>query len=144
MDNVLVDFDSGIARLPDYRRKEFEGNFDNVPGIFDLMDPIEGAIDSYKELSQLFDTYVLSTAPWDNSSAWMHKADWIKRFLGKEAYKRLILSHHKNLLMGDFLIDDRTARGVDKFQGEHIHFGTKSFPDWATVVEYLRPFSDKN
>ena len=60
-----------------------------------------------------------------------------KKFLHKEAYKRLIFSHHKNLNKGDYIIDDRTKRGVDKFDGEHIHFGTEKFPDWDTVIKYL-------
>lgn len=56
----------------------------------------------------------------------------------KSAYKRLILRHHKNLSNGDFLIDDRLKNGVDRFKGEHIHFATPEFPDWETVVSYLR------
>lgn len=40
-------------------------------------------------------------------------------------------------MIGDYLIDDRIANGVDKFQGEHIHFGTSKFPDWKTVVSYI-------
>jgi hypothetical protein len=43
------------------------------------------------------------------------------------------------LLRGDFIVDDRTRRGVDRFEGEHVHFGTERFPNWATVLEYLRP-----
>ena len=57
---------------------------------------------------------------------------------GKSAHKRLILSHHKNLNHGDFLVDDRTKNGVDKFQGMHIHFGTPLFPDWITVTRFLK------
>ena len=65
------------------------------------------------------------------------KLKWVKQYLGEVAYKRLILSHHKNLNMGDFLIDDRTKNGVSEFIGEHIHFGTESFPNWLAVKEYL-------
>jgi len=97
-----------------------------------------GAIDSFIELTNHFETYVLSTAPWDNPSAWSDKLLWIKKYLGKLAFKRLILTHHKNLNTGDYLIDDRTARGADLFSGEHIHFGTKKFPNWPSVMKYLR------
>ena len=102
------------------------------------MDPIPGAIAAYEELSTLFDTYILSTAPWGNPSAWSDKLLWVKEYLGKPAYKRLILSHHKNLNDGDFLVDDRLKNGVDRFKGEHIHFATPEFPDWGTVVSYLK------
>ena len=52
-------------------------------------------------------------------------------------YKQVILSHHKNLNQGDYLIDDRTANGAGKFKGKHIHFGTEKFPDWESVLKYL-------
>jgi 5'-nucleotidase len=137
MDNVLVDFESGIARLPAEIVQSFEGRLDEVPDIFSMMRPIDGAIEGYAVLARRFDTYILSTAPWENASAWRDKLGCVKTHLGADAYKRLILTHHKNLNVGDYLIDDRTKNGVDRFQGEHIHFGTPRFPDWPSVVEYL-------
>ncbi|MGY9059847.1 MAG: 5' nucleotidase, NT5C type [Candidatus Puniceispirillales bacterium] len=137
MDNVLVDFKTGIDRISSYNKKEYEGRYDEVPDIFSLMDPMKGAIDSYNQLSSQYDTYILSTSPWDNPSAWQDKILWVKKYLEKSAYKRLILSHHKNLNRGDYLIDDRLKNGADKFIGEHIHFGTEQFPDWKSVLIYL-------
>lgn len=138
MDNVLVDFPSAIHRLPIEVVQEYEDRLDEVPGIFAIMDPMQDAIESFTELAGLFDAYILSTAPWGNPSAWSDKLEWVKRHLGPPAYKRLILSHHKNLNTGHFLIDDRTKNGVDRFVGEHLHFGTAEFPDWQAVVSYLR------
>lgn len=137
MDNVLVDFQSGIDRLSEKTQNTYEGRLDEVPGIFSLMDPMEGAVEAYHWLAGNFDTYILSTAPWGNPTAWTDKLNWVKQYLSEPAYKRLILSHHKNLVMGDFLIDDRTARGVDRFTGMHIHFGTEKFPDWNEVRAFL-------
>lgn len=138
MDNVLVDFESGIARTPQATIAEYEGRLDEVPGIFAKMDPVPGAVAAFTELSALFDTYVLSTSPWENPSAWSDKLLWVKRHLGVPAYKRLILTHHKDLNRGDFLVDDRTKNGAGRFAGEHVHFGTEAFPDWPAVVAYLR------
>lgn len=138
MDNVLVDFRTGIARSAPELLTQFDGHLDDIPGIFDRMDPVAGAVEAFGELAQLFDTYILSTAPWDNPSAWSDKLIWVKRHLGTPAYKRLILSHHKNLNDGHFLIDDRTKNGADRFRGEHIHFATPAFPDWASTVAYLK------
>ena len=137
MDNVLVDFTSAFSKIDPKLLKMFEGRLDEVPNIFSQMDPIKGAIDAYILLSNEFDTYLLSTAPWENSSAWSDKVDWVKKNLGKAAYKRLILSHNKNVNIGDYLIDDRTANGAGQFKGEHIHFGTEQFPDWDSVLKYL-------
>ena len=137
MDNVLVDFASGIARLDPATVQTYVGRLDEVPGIFALMDPMPGAVAAFTTLAQHFDTYLLSTSPWENPSAWSDKLLWVKTHLGEVAYKRLILTHHKNLNCGDYLIDDRTKNGVDQFQGEHIHFGTAQFPDWSAVLTYL-------
>lgn len=138
MDNVLVDFASGIARLPDHVVKEHEGRLDEVAGIFSLMKPIPQAIEAFNELAVLFDTYILSTSPWENPSAWSDKLKWVKQHLGTSAYKRLILSHHKHLNYGDFLVDDRQKNGADRFLGELLLFGSEAFPGWASVLEYLR------
>lgn len=138
MDNVLVDFPSGIARLPADVAAKYGDDLDEAPGIFSLMDPMPGAIEAYKELADKFDTYILSTSPWKNPSAWSDKLCWVQEHLPELAYKRLILSHHKNLNVGDYLVDDRTRNGADKFDGEHIHFGTAAFPGWPEVLEYLR------
>ena len=53
------------------------------------------------------------------------------------AHKRLILSHHKHLNRGDYLIDDREKNGAKEFTGKLILFGGEKFPDWKSVVEYL-------
>lgn len=137
MDNVLVDFPSGIARLDADTLAAFKERLDEVPGIFSLMDPMPGAVDAYRQLADQFDTYILSTAPWQNPSAWSDKLLWVKEHLGNRAHKRLILSHHKHLNHGDFLVDDRTKNGADRFSGEHIHFGTERFPGWPEVLGYL-------
>ena len=140
MDNVLVDFKTGISKLSKNTTEEFEGHLDDVPGIFNLMEPMKGAIEAFNELSQSekYDVYILSTAPWDNPTAWSDKLKWVKKYLGKNGYKRLILSHHKNLNAGDYLIDDRTKNGADKFKGEHIHFGQDKFPTWGQVLEFFK------
>jgi len=137
MDNVLVDFRSGVARLEQALVRAYEGRLDEVPGIFALMDPVPGALEAFRALAGPFDAYVLSTAPWENPSAWSDKLLWVKRHLGECARKRLILTHHKDLNAGDYLVDDRTKNGVERFRGEHIHFGTPLFPDWPSVVAYL-------
>ena len=137
MDNVLVDFSSGIELTTESIQVEYEGRLDEIPGIFALMKPLSGAISSFVKLSQIYDTYILSTAPWKNPSAWSDKNLWVRKYLGESAYKRLILSHHKNLNYGDFLIDDRKANGAELFTGKHILFGSKEYPNWEAVCNYL-------
>jgi 5'(3')-deoxyribonucleotidase len=102
------------------------------------MIPIPGAIEGYNKLNKLgHDVYILSTAPWENPSAWSDKLIWVKKYIGKIAHKKLILSHNKNLNKGDFLIDDRIANGAGDFKGELIRFGSEKFPNWDSVINYF-------
>ncbi len=139
MDNVLVDFETGIAQLSDEERKIYDGRYDEVPNIFAKMQPKEGAIEAVRALIQVYDVYILSTSPWNNPSAWSDKLEWVKRYLDVEMYKRLILSHHKDLNRGDYLIDDRIKNGAIKFNGELILFGSNRFPNWRAITDYLLP-----
>ena len=144
MDNVLVDFPSGIAKTPESIQRAYVDRLDEVPGIFALMDPVPGAIESFNELAELFDTYILSTSPWGNDTAWSDKLNWVKKYLGEKATKRLILSHHKNLNLGHYLIDDRPNNGAKDFMGEFILFCPLQpklnfkFSTWEKLMAYMR------
>lgn len=146
MDNVLVDFTTGIAALSDELKEKYRGNYDETPHIFSLMQPLEGAVDAVHRLVKQYDVYILSTSPWLNSTAWSDKVEWIQKYFGKDEqsplYKRLILSHHKNLLQGDYLIDDRTKNGAANFKGELILFGSDDYPNWKAVLDKLLPTSN--
>ena len=146
MDGVLVDFQSGIDKLSDEVKNEYEGRLDEVPGIFSLMDPMPGAIEAVKAFaaSDRFDLYILSTAPWDNPSSWSDKLNWVKKHLDSDRpegvfYKRIVLSHHKNLCAQNnaWLIDDRKAHGSEQFGDRFIHFGSERFPDWNAVLSHF-------
>ncbi|MFN5516170.1 MAG: 5' nucleotidase, NT5C type [Cyanobacteriota bacterium] len=137
LDNVLVDFPSAFSCLPPELLREYEGRLDEIPGIFSRMKPLDGALFAFERLTRHFDVYILSTAPWGNPSAWSDKLLWVKTYLGDLAHKRLILSHHKHLNQGHFLIDDRRQNGAGQFGGELLLFGSESFPDWGAVLAYL-------
>ena len=143
MDGVLVDLAKKIATYP----KEIVAGFEAIDAIEQLPDlfsgavPIKGAIEAFNKLceSNKYDCYILSTAPWDAPWVWMQKREWVEKYIGKNAYKRLILSHNKHLNIGDYLIDDRTKNGAGEFTGELIQFGTEAYPDWDAVLNYLKP-----
>ena len=143
MDNVLVDFKSGLDQEPDEVKACYaddgtgKPHYDDIHGIFSLMSPMPGAIEAFHQLAEKYDVYILSTAPWNNPSAWSDKLLWVKKHLGEAAYKRLILTHHKDLNRGDYLIDDKGKNGTSEFEGEWIHFGSERFPDWDSVLKYL-------
>ena len=141
MDNVIVDFKSALRK-----RGLDEGmkDADDIEGIFSEMEPMPGAIEGYCKLVEMnHDVYILSTAPWNNPSAWSDKLVWVKKYLGDVAHKRLILSHNKHLNVGDYLIDDRVANGAGEWGGKLLRFGYDEkgvpfeYPNWESVIEFF-------
>ena len=146
MDGVLADFESGLAKVDDEVKKEYLGRFDEIPGLFSLMEPMPGAIDAMHRIQKdgRYELYILSTAPWNNPSAWSDKLLWIQKHLDDVFHKRIIITHCKNLLKGDYLIDDRSKNGAKEFEGEWIQFGKNEFPDWDSVLNYLGVWTKKD
>lgn len=144
MDNVLVDFQSGLDQVSEETKKEYAGRLDEIPGLFGLMKPMEGAIEAVHELQKHYDLYILSTAPWKNPSAWSDKVEWVTKYLDDVFHKRMIITHRKDLCQGDYLIDDRGKNGTSEFCGEWIEFGSVKFPDWESVLTLFKQLQVKN
>ena len=43
-------------------------------------------------------------------------------------------------MFGNYLIDDRPFNGASDFKGKWIHFGSKEFPNWKSVLNYFDIF----
>jgi 5'(3')-deoxyribonucleotidase len=143
MDGVLADFDSAAAKVSPEAVAAAGGEIKNVPGLFALLEPMQGAIEAVARLSRHYECHVLSTAPWRNPSAWTDKVEWLFKHFGSDRlspfYKRVTITHDKAIYKGDYLIDDRDKHGVLQFTGEWIEFGSERFPGWDAVLEYLLP-----
>ena len=137
MDNVLVDFQSGLDQVSEETKAAYAGRLDEIPGLFAKMKPMPGAIEAVHELQKHYDLFILSTAPWKNPSAWSDKVEWVTKYLDDVFHKRMVITHRKDLCQGDYLIDDRGKNGTSDFSGKWIQFGSKEFPDWDSVLKYL-------
>lgn len=137
MDGVLADFQGYVDSLSEEMLINYQGKYDTLSDIYRDVKPIDGAIEAFHKLSEKYDTYILSTSPWNNPLGWSQKLEWVKTYLGEKAHKRLTLTHHKELAIGDYLIDDRENNGAKDFKGELILFGSPKFPRWESVLEYL-------
>ena len=137
MDGVLVDFESGLNKIDASVKEQYSGRLDEIPGIFALMEPMPGAVEVVKLLARSYDVFILTTSPWNNPTAASDKVEWVKKYLDDVFHKRLIITHRKDLLIGDYLIDDRAKNGASEFKGEWIEFGSQKYPDWESVLKYL-------
>jgi 5'-nucleotidase len=152
MDGVIADFDKALEK---YDPEINNLNHENDPNqatirnnkvdviceanedFFHNLPPIEGAIEAVNQLFKKFDIYFLSTPMWNAPHSFTGKRIWIEKNFGAIADKRLILTHRKDLNLGEFLIDDRICNGVENFSGTHIHFGSYNFPNWEITAQYL-------
>lgn len=150
MDGVVANFDKFVQpHLPgvdlgdgdssDYeeRSKMVDEIMAKDPKIFEKLELMDKAHESVMWLREHFDIYFLSTPVHKVPESYTGKRLWIKDKFGEWADKRLILTHRKDLCIGDYLIDDRLKNGSEKFSGEHIHFGQDPFSNWSNVINYL-------
>lgn len=124
---------------PDFqeRSKIFTRAVQQNPDVFLRLKPMPGAIKRITNLMGMYDVYFLSTPMDTHFLSYTHKREWLERYFGGLADKKLILTHRKDLQIGDYIVDDTTRNGVSEFTGEHLHFGTEKFPDWETTYNYL-------
>lgn len=144
MDSVLVDFAGAVKhKLTPEETEKYRDHYDDVPDIFSRMEPVEGAVEAFNYISEHFNTFLLSTAPWDNNNAWSDKVRWVKKHLGEKAKKRLVLSHHKNLNQGSFLIDDSSRNGAKEFCGKWFQFGKAPYENWDKMLSVLKTIDNE-
>lgn len=149
MDGVLVDlgkeFDKFFDRHP-YLQERYQHNPDHIQGIFRNAPPIENAVEAVHKLNESgkYDLFIATAAPWGNPLSASEKRFWIEDHFGNLFHKKMFVTHRKDLLLGDYLIDDRVKNGAGDFRGELIHFGWSyetetynKFPTWNSVLEYL-------
>ena len=136
MDDVLCDYTNAYntikAQRPDIEFPQ------SVPGFFENLEPMDNAVRSFLDLAGRFDIHILSAPSVFNPLCYTEKRIWVEKHLGFEFAHNLILATNKGLLKGDYLIDDYVAgRGQEHFEGELIHFSSKQYPDWLSIVERL-------
>lgn len=137
MDDVLCDFSGArkeaLSKCPEMPYPQSQVDF------FRKLKPLKGAVEGIKFLRSNFDVSLATAPSIKNPLCYTEKAMWVKDIIGEDMLNELIIINQKHLLIGDYLIDDRTnTNGQDKFKGTLIHFGSEEFPDWDAVVAYFK------
>ncbi len=138
MDDVLCAFSQRHSEIK-AAHPEIEYPQSQV-GFFRALKPIEGGIEAIQRLQAQpeFEVYILTAPSVINVHCYTEKRQWVEDHLGFSWAERLIISPHKNLNQGHYLIDDHTSgKGQNLFGGELLHFGSDRFPNWATVLQFF-------
>ncbi len=145
MDDTLCDYRSAFIKAmkesPEIQYPQ------SILGFFINLLPIIDAISTYQWLASqpLFDVYILTAPSPKNPHSYTEKRLWVEQYLGYDAVERLIISPHKHLNQGDYLIDDKSeGRGQDLFKGKLIHFSHEPFNNWLLVKKYFEDIAQQD
>lgn len=141
---VFIDMDGTLCSFQksydEWKREHPEITYPQSQfGFFSNLEPIEDAIDAFKELQKHFEVYILTRPSIYNLMCYTEKADWVKRHLGFEVLENLIIACDKSIVKGEnaYLIDDDIQANQLNFEGTFLRFGTTEFPDWKSILKHL-------
>lgn len=137
MDNVLCHFNYAKQRAlqenPEIKFPQSQYDF------FRKLEPFENAHDALIDLVEAgIDVYILTAPSTMNPLSYTEKMLWVRDNLGQYWVERLIISKHKHLNIGTYLVDDMPSGcGQDKFTGTLLQFGSEQYPNWLAVKAFL-------
>lgn len=130
MDDTICHFmDAYLAKRTDsikYPQSQY--------GFFANLKPIKGAIESVNELRKRHDVYILTRPSHLNPLCYTEKRIWIEKHFDLDFCEKLIICPNKDLVRGDYLIDDMPW---PNFLGRQLMFGSEKFPDWKSILNYF-------
>lgn len=138
LDDTLADCRNGWRKLSDEDQQLYKGHEADAPGFFRNLEPTATAVKAFDMLAKHYDIYILASAPYNRPDIWADKVAWTEQWLGVPAYDRLIMSTHKNLSYGDYLIDaHKDACGADGFMGSLVQFGEDPYKTWEDIMTFF-------
>jgi 5'-nucleotidase len=145
---IYIDMDGVLANFDKAHREQYNAAENPFPQsrvhFFYNLEEIEGSNHALRELDKIYDVRIATAPSVKNPLCYTEKRQWIgERYGDINLQDRLYIIPDKSALIGDYLIDDwDTGRGQDKFVGELIHFGSKEYKDWNSVLDHFY-FLDK-
>ena len=137
LDDTLSDNSNGWRKFSEEQLQTYAGRLYDIPGFFEALEPMSAAVKAFQTLAETYDVYVVSSVPPTNPSALSEKQKWVDRWLGVLAYNRFIITNHKQLLYGDYLIDAHQTNGASDFMGTFLHFGEDPYKTWEDVMVFF-------
>ena len=140
---IFIDMDGVIS---DFEKAADEGNYIKRPDLYvdyRNLDVIPLAKSSVECLAYDFDVFIASTPPWSRIQVWADKRAWLERWF-PDLKRKLILTHRKDLLIGDVLIDDSRFRGQPNFKGHWFWFNKEwKNKNWKACLEFIKKLENE-
>lgn len=132
LDNTIADLDYAVqmkfkekhpnTKWPPRTSFEFDNSIEketrailNEPGFFLSLPVIKDAIEAINEMKQEgFEVFFCTSPIRQNDPCIKEKFQWIEKYFGFDATRKIIISKDKTLILGHYLIDDKKQTGVNK------------------------------
>lgn len=89
-------------------------------------------------LAKDYDLYVTAGYPYNEPSKCAEWVSWCENELGVPVWNRVMACNHKNLLLGDYLIDGNPEEADGKdFMGTLIQYGSDDFKTWEDILSFF-------
>jgi 5'-nucleotidase len=130
--------------LPENVFEEFVATL-REPGFFRNLPPMKGAIEGIRELNDYYDIVFLTAS---SQYAYNDKFHWIEENLSFVKKPNLILTHRKDLVIGEYLVDDAPHNLIHSPAKTKIVFDApwnrdlKTFTrvyNWEQLISILKP-----
>lgn len=112
--------------------------FDDVLRYVHNGEPVGAVVKSVEHLAEHYSLQFVVSGESDAWEVMEEKRKWVEEHIGVPAWNRVTLTTHKELLLGDFLVDAHPEDcGADMFMGTMVEFGSDTFKDWNEVVTFF-------
>ncbi len=95
------------------------------------------AMKAFRYLIETYNVFVVSEAPCRDLSPMQDICQWVQENVNVPAYKHLLFTHRKDLLYGDYLIDNTSNNRSEDFLGTRIAFGSDTFKTWEEIITFF-------
>ncbi|MBR1927730.1 MAG: esterase [Bacteroidales bacterium] len=103
-----------------------------------IMNHSSGMSKAVEILSRNYELHVFSGIDYNSPGECEDVFSWCEKNLGVPVWNRVEICNHKNLLLGDYLIDaDPDSNDGRDFMGTLIHFGSDTFKTWEDILAFF-------
>lgn len=110
----------GVTEFDAFPDKEALMKFVLTPGFFRGLPVMEGAVAAVKQLTEVYDVYIVSAAM-EFPHSLFEKAEWLAEHFPFISWKNIIFCGDKSIVHTDYLIDDH-CKNLDACKGKPIMF----------------------
>ena len=127
LENVLCNYSGRVFQLKD------ELDIDNekeLPLNYCDIEPVEGAIEAYEELSTMMEVFIIT--PDEKRD---EKTEWVRTHL-PQAVENIVFADTNDVRDGNYFVCGSSETGGN-FRGRVIEFYSFYFPTWDDIITYI-------